>query len=134
MAHNAMPYVQDWFAKMPELADGGVEVMRMAILNVWLLLVALSRQRPAERPLCAKSGRTIRWLDDSGMARFRHVVLLMQRSADVGTQHSQPKPALRLEWRGHHGQNKANQRDHLANLADSVAPSTRIRFSVHTGG
>jgi hypothetical protein len=48
MAHNAMPYVQDWFAKMPELADGGVEVMRMAILNVWLLLVALSRQRPAD--------------------------------------------------------------------------------------
>jgi len=56
MAHNAMPYVQDWFAKMPELADGGVEVMRMAILNVWLVLVALSRQRPAERPLCARSG------------------------------------------------------------------------------
>jgi hypothetical protein len=27
------------------------------------------------------------------------------------------KPALRLEWRGLHGQNKANQRDHLANLA-----------------
>jgi hypothetical protein len=31
------------------------------------------------------------------------------------------KPALRLEWRGQYGQNKANQRDHLANLADSVA-------------
>lgn len=31
-AHNAMPYVQEWFAKLPELADGGVEVMRMAIL------------------------------------------------------------------------------------------------------
>jgi hypothetical protein len=30
------------------------------------------------------------------------------------------KPALRLEWRGQHGQNKANQRDHLANLADSI--------------
>ena len=30
-AHNAMPYVQEWFAKLPELADGGVEVMRMAI-------------------------------------------------------------------------------------------------------
>jgi hypothetical protein len=26
------------------------------------------------------------------------------------------KPALRLEWRGQHGQNKANQRNHLANL------------------
>jgi quinol monooxygenase YgiN len=33
-AHNAMPYVQEWFAKLPELADGGVEVMRMAILDV----------------------------------------------------------------------------------------------------
>jgi quinol monooxygenase YgiN len=30
-AHNAMPYVQEWFAKLPELADGGVEVMKMAI-------------------------------------------------------------------------------------------------------
>jgi len=32
-AHNAMPYVQEWFAKLPELADGGVEIMRMAILG-----------------------------------------------------------------------------------------------------
>ncbi|MCA1502790.1 antibiotic biosynthesis monooxygenase [Bradyrhizobium yuanmingense] len=32
-AHNAMPYVKDWFAKLPELAEGGVEVMRMAILG-----------------------------------------------------------------------------------------------------
>ena len=32
-AHNAMPYVQDWFAKLPELADGGVTVMRMEILG-----------------------------------------------------------------------------------------------------
>jgi quinol monooxygenase YgiN len=31
-AHNAMPYVQDWFAKLPELAEGGVTVMRMEIL------------------------------------------------------------------------------------------------------
>jgi len=30
------------------------------------------------------------------------------------------KPTLRLEWRGQHGQNKANQRDQLANLADSI--------------
>jgi hypothetical protein len=30
------------------------------------------------------------------------------------------KPALRLERRGQHGQNKPNQRDHRANLADSV--------------
>jgi len=33
-AHNAMPYVQEWFAKLPEFADGGVEVMRMAVLGV----------------------------------------------------------------------------------------------------
>jgi hypothetical protein len=68
MAHNAMPYVQDWFAKMPELADGGVEVMRMAILNVWLLHVALSRQRPAERPLCARSrqSRAPAWEHQTG--------------------------------------------------------------------
>lgn len=32
-AHNAMPYVQAWFARLPELADGGVEVMQMEILN-----------------------------------------------------------------------------------------------------
>jgi len=30
------------------------------------------------------------------------------------------KPALRLEWRGEHGQNEADQRYHCANLADSV--------------
>ena len=29
------------------------------------------------------------------------------------------KPALRLERRGQHGQNKPDQRDHRANLADS---------------
>src|ERR1700736_4814242 len=42
------------------------------------------------------------------------------------------KPALRLERRGQHGQNKPNQRDHRASLADSVTPKIRIRFSVHT--
>jgi quinol monooxygenase YgiN len=31
-AHNAMPYVKDWFAKLPDLADGGVTVMRMEVL------------------------------------------------------------------------------------------------------
>src|SRR6476646_2897323 len=42
------------------------------------------------------------------------------------------KPTLRLEWRGQHGQNKADQRDHRANLADSVIRQTRIEISVHT--
>lgn len=32
-AHNATPHVQAWFARLPELADGGVQVTRMAILN-----------------------------------------------------------------------------------------------------
>lgn len=32
-AHNAMPYVKTWFARLPDLADGGVKVMRMEILN-----------------------------------------------------------------------------------------------------
>ena len=32
-AHNAMPYVKAWFAKLPELADGGVNVLRMEILS-----------------------------------------------------------------------------------------------------
>jgi quinol monooxygenase YgiN len=31
-AHNAMPYVKEWFAKLPELAEGGVTVMRMEVL------------------------------------------------------------------------------------------------------
>ena len=33
-AHNRMPYVKDWFAKLPELADGGVKVMRMEVLSL----------------------------------------------------------------------------------------------------
>lgn len=32
-AHNATPHVQAWFAKLPELADGGVKVIRMEILG-----------------------------------------------------------------------------------------------------
>lgn len=32
-AHNASPHVQAWFAKLPELADGGVQVTRMEILG-----------------------------------------------------------------------------------------------------
>src|SRR5271168_2936274 len=43
------------------------------------------------------------------------------------------KPQLRLEWRGHDGQNETKQPDHSATLGDSIRSSTRIRFSVHTG-
>jgi quinol monooxygenase YgiN len=32
-AHNRMPYVKDWLAKLSELADGGVTVTRMQILG-----------------------------------------------------------------------------------------------------
>jgi len=32
-AHNAMPYVQAWFAKLPDLAPGGVEVMHMEVIG-----------------------------------------------------------------------------------------------------
>ena len=33
-AHNAQPYVKDWFAKLPALAAGGVKVMRMETLAI----------------------------------------------------------------------------------------------------
>lgn len=32
-AHNAMPYVKDWLAKLPDLADGGVKVVRLSVLT-----------------------------------------------------------------------------------------------------
>ena len=32
-AHNNMPYVRAWFAKLPDLADGGVTVTRMEVLQ-----------------------------------------------------------------------------------------------------
>ena len=32
-AHNASAHVQAWFARLPELADGGVKVVRMNILG-----------------------------------------------------------------------------------------------------
>jgi len=32
-AHNAKPYVKDWLAKLPELADGPIKTMRMQILT-----------------------------------------------------------------------------------------------------
>jgi quinol monooxygenase YgiN len=32
-AHNQMSYVQEWFAKLPDLADGSVQVMRMEVLT-----------------------------------------------------------------------------------------------------
>lgn len=32
-AHNATPHVKAWFAKLPDLADGSVKVLRMEILG-----------------------------------------------------------------------------------------------------
>lgn len=32
-AHNAQPYVKAWFAKLPDLALGGVQAMKMRVLN-----------------------------------------------------------------------------------------------------
>jgi quinol monooxygenase YgiN len=32
-AHNATPHVQAWFKRLPELAEGGVKVMRLQILG-----------------------------------------------------------------------------------------------------
>lgn len=32
-AHNKTPHVQEWFKKLPELADGDVKVIRMEILG-----------------------------------------------------------------------------------------------------
>jgi hypothetical protein len=43
------------------------------------------------------------------------------------------KPQLRLEWRAQGGQDETEYPDHSSSLDDSVASSTRIRFSVHTG-
>ena len=43
------------------------------------------------------------------------------------------KPALRLEWRGQDGQSETEHPDHSTSLGDSITPSTRIKFSVHTG-
>jgi hypothetical protein len=40
------------------------------------------------------------------------------------------KPYPRLEWRGQDGQNETEQPDHSASLGDSIASSTRIRFSI----
>src|SRR5258708_10370616 len=44
------------------------------------------------------------------------------------------KPDLGLEWRGQGGQCETQKPDHSASLGDSVTPSTRIGFSVHTRG
>jgi len=43
------------------------------------------------------------------------------------------KSALRLERRRQYGQHEPDQRDHATRIADSLTPSTRMRFSVHTG-
>ena len=32
-AHNAMPYVQAWLAKLPDLTEGGVKITRMRVVS-----------------------------------------------------------------------------------------------------
>src|SRR5262252_11245120 len=44
------------------------------------------------------------------------------------------KPHLRLDRRGQDGQDEKQKPDHSASLGDSITSSTRMRFSVHTGG
>jgi hypothetical protein len=44
------------------------------------------------------------------------------------------KPYLRLERRGQDGQDETEKPGHSASLGDSVMASTRIKFSVPTGG
>ena len=44
------------------------------------------------------------------------------------------KPALRLERRGHHGQNKKDKKRSSRQLSRFFAQQARIGFSVHTGG
>src|SRR5260370_30070866 len=65
---------------------------------------------------------------DATMEPAPHDIQLMSKHRVLGF-----KPQLRLEWRGQHGQNETEQPDHSTSLGDSIASSTRIRFSVHTG-
>jgi len=43
------------------------------------------------------------------------------------------EPHLRLERRGHGGQDETEKSDHSASLGNFITPSTRTGFSVHTG-
>src|SRR6266436_3491247 len=43
------------------------------------------------------------------------------------------EPHLRLEQRGHGGQDETEKSDHSASLGNFITPSTRTGFSVHTG-
>ena len=69
-AHNAMPYVQEWFAKLPELADGGVEVMRMAILADTQEMI----------DLLGKRWRILQLTDDHSVGLRTSLVALVSRS------------------------------------------------------
>src|SRR5882672_7798636 len=65
---------------------------------------------------------------DSTMEPAPQDIQLMSKHRVLGF-----KPQLRLERRGQDGQNETEQPHHSASLGDSIASSTRIRFSVHTG-
>src|SRR6266403_5147976 len=83
----------------------------------------MARPGRPERNRTARSFRQLR--------RFHHVI----NSDKVFGTHNRVlsfKPQLRPERRGQHGQNETEQPEHSTSLGDSIAPSIRIGFSVHT--
>ena len=60
--HNAAPHVQAWFARLRELAEGGVKVVRLDILQ----RARAERKSPDERD---KQGKRYENSDDSHVAR-----------------------------------------------------------------
>jgi hypothetical protein len=74
--------------------------------------------------------------EPSIMVRQPHATMqLANQDIQLVSKHSvlSFKPQLRLEWRAQGGQDETEYPDHSSSLDDSVASSTRIRFSVHTG-
>jgi hypothetical protein len=78
----------------------------------------------------------IQWMKNQRswfVSRARHAANASRQSLMSKHRVLRLKPHLRLEWRGQHGLDETQEPDHFASLGDSIASSTRIRFSVHTG-